>query len=134
MEVFDGFISAVAKEFKIPFHKDTEDSYTANIEFEGDRSQNILVTLTHDESGDRTINYYSVIAKLKKDVPELYKYALQMNSTLDYGAIALINNTLALRNSILLHDCDPQRFMKSLVYIAAKADEMEELLVKENLN
>ena len=134
MEVFDGFISAVSKEFKIPFHKDTEGGYTANLEFEGGRSQEILVTLSNDESGDRIINYYSIIAQLKKDLAELFKYALQMNATLDYGAIALINSTLVLRNSILLQDCDPQRFMKSLIYIAAKADELEELLVKENLH
>lgn len=66
MEIFDGFISAVASEFKIRFHKDDEGNYTTNIEFEGGRSQEILITLTKDESGDRIINYYSVVGKLKK--------------------------------------------------------------------
>jgi len=133
MEIFDGFISAVASEFKIRFHKDDDGNYTTNIEFEGGRSQEILITLTSDESGDRIINYYSVIGKLKKDLCELYKYSLQQNTTFDYGAISLLNDTLILRNTVLLQDCDPHRFMKSLTYIAAKADELEELFIKDNL-
>ncbi len=134
MEVFDGFISAVASEFKIQFHKDSSGGYTTTLEFENDRSQEMLITLTRDESGDRIINYWSVVAGLKKDSPELFKYALQMNSTLDYGALALMNDTLVFRNSILLQDCDPQRFMKSLIYIAAKADELEEILIHKDTN
>lgn len=133
MEVFDGFISAIASEFKIIFHKDAEGSYITNIEFENERSQEVLITLTKDESGDRIINYYSVIGKLKKDLCELYKYMLQLNSTTDYGAVALLNDTLILRNTILLKDCDPIRFMKTLTYIAAKADELEESLIDENI-
>ncbi len=133
MEIFDGFISAVASEFKIRFHKDDDGNYTTNIEFEGGRSQEILITLTSDESGDRIINYYSVIGKLKKDLCELYKYSLQQNTTFDYGAISLLNDTLILRNTVLLQDCDPHRFMKSLTYIGAKADELEELFIKDNL-
>lgn len=134
MEVFDGFISAVASEFKIKFHKDKEGSYTTRIEFENNRSQEMLITLTKDESGDRIINYYSLIGTLKKDLCELYKYSLQLNTTLSYGSIALLNNTLILRNSTLLQDCDPTRFMKSLLYIAAKADELEEMLITTNVN
>jgi hypothetical protein len=133
MEVFDGFISAIASEFKIRFHKDMQGSYTTNIEFDNDRSQEVLVTLSKDESGDRIINYYSIVGKLKKDLCELYKYCLQLNTTLNYGSLALLDSTLVLRNSILLKDCDPVRFMKSLSYIAAKADELEESLIKENI-
>lgn len=133
MEVFDGFISAIASEFKIRFHKDARGSYTTTIEFDNDRSQEVLITLAKDESGDRIINYYSIIGKLKSDLCELYKYCLQLNATLDYGAVALTDDTLILHNSILLKDCDPVRFMKSLSFIAAKADEMEELLIKDNL-
>jgi hypothetical protein len=133
MEVFDGFISAIASEFKIRFHKDAQGSYTTHIEFDNDRSQEVLITLTKDESGDRMINYYSIIGKLKKDLCELYKYCLQLNATLDYGSIALLNDTMILRNSILLKDCDPVRFMKSLSFIAAKADELEEMLINDNI-
>jgi len=39
-----------------------------------------------------------------------------------------------MHNSILLENCEPRRFMKSLIYIAAKADEIEEMLVKDDLN
>lgn len=132
MELFDGFISAIAGEFKIRFHKDEKGSYTTNIEFENDRSQEILITLSKDESGDRLINYYSIIGKLKRDLCELYKFSLQQNATLDYGTIALLNDTLILRSSILLADCEPHQFMKSLTYIAAKADELEELFIQDN--
>jgi hypothetical protein len=134
MEAFDGFIAAIASEFKFKFHKDSDGAYTTNIEFENGRAQQILITLSKDESGDRIIHYYSVIAKLKRDSMELFKYSLKLNSTLDYGAIVLMNDTLVLRNSILLHHCEPQRFMKSLIYIAAKADELEEIFIKENIN
>lgn len=133
MEVFDGFISAIASEFKIKFHKDSEGNYTTTIEFDNDRSQNVLITLSKDEAGDRIINYYSVIGKLKKDLCELYKFVLQLNATLNYAAVSLSEDTLILRNSILLEDCDPIRFMKSLTYIAAKADELEEMLIKDNI-
>jgi hypothetical protein len=133
MEVFDGFISAIASEFKIRFHKDAEGTYTTNIEFENNRSQEVLITLAKDESGDRIINYFSMVGKLKKDLCELYKYCLQLNATLDYAALGLMDDTLVLRNSIMLKDCDPIRFMKSLTYLAAKADEMEELLIKDDI-
>ena len=132
MEVFDGFISAIASEFKIRFHKDSQGSYTTNLEFDNNRSQEVLITLSKDESGDRIINYYSMIGKLKKDLCEQYKYCLQINATLDYGSLALLNDSLILRNSLLLKDCDPIGFMKTLSYIAAKADEFEELLIKDD--
>jgi hypothetical protein len=131
MEVFDGFIAAIGSEFKIQFQKDRDgDAYTTNIEFENGRTQKILITLSKDESGDRIIHYYSVIGKLKHDSMELYKYSLELNSSLDYGAITLMDGTLLLRESILLHHCEPQRFMKSLIYIAAKADELEEIFTR----
>jgi hypothetical protein len=133
MEVFDGFIAAIASEFKMKFQKDPAgDAYTTNIEFENGRTQKILITLSKDESGDRIIHYYSVIGKLKHDSMKLYKYSLELNSSLDYGAITLMDGTLLLRESILLHHCEPQRFMKSLIYIAAKADELEEMFNKHN--
>ena len=134
MEIFDGFIAAIASEFKIKFHKDTKGAYSTSIEFENERTQDVLITLSKDESGDNIIHYHSVIVKLKRDSLELYKYSLGLNSTLDYGAIVLMEDTLILRNSILLHHCEPQRFMKSLVYIAAKADELNEMFVKKNLD
>ena len=110
MEVFDGFISAIASEFKIRFHKDAQGSYTTHIEFENNRSQEVLITLAKDESGDRIINYYSIIGKLKKDLCELYKYCLQLNTTLDYGSLSLLNDTLILRNSILTQGLRPGPF------------------------
>lgn len=66
----------------------------------------------------------STIAKVKADQPELFKYALKLNATIDYSAIALMNETLVLKNTLLLEDCDPHQFMKSLIYVAAKADEL----------
>lgn len=134
MEVFDGFIAAIATEFKIKFHKDEEGVYTTNLEFENGRTQEVLITLSRDETGDRVINYYSVVVRLKNDYYELYKLALQLNTTLIYGGLSLLNSTLILRDSIMLKDCDPQRFMKSLTYIAAKADELEELFLKKNIH
>ena len=133
MEVFDGFIAAVASEFKIKFHKDSSGVYTTQLEFENGRSQEVLITLAKDEAGDRVINMYSVVVKLKDDFFELYKYSLQLNATIHYGALALLNDTMVLKTSLLLKDCEPVRFMKSLTYIAAKADELEELLVKKNI-
>jgi hypothetical protein len=134
MEIFDGFISAIASELKIPFHKDDEGQYTATVEFDNDRSQEIMVTLRRDESGDRVINYHSEILDIKTDMPDLYKYCLILNNTFDYGALALRDKTLVMYNSILLDELDPVRFIKSLIYIAAKADELEEMLLKEDIH
>lgn len=134
MEVFDGFIAAIASEFKLKFHKDSEGAYTTLISFDNDRSQQVLITLSKDEVGDRIVNYYSIVGKLKGDFGELYKFALQTNSSLLFGAMALVEDTLILRDSMLLQECDPRRFMKSLTYIAAKADEIEEVLLKKNIS
>ena len=134
MQVFDGFVAAIASEFKIKFHKTHEGVYNTVIEFEGNRSQEVVLTLTHDESGDRLINYYAVIAKVKADYCELFKYVLQLNSTIDYGAVALMDDMLIMRNTLLLDDCEPHQFVKSLTYIAAKADELEEMLTKKDNN
>lgn len=131
MHIFDGFIAAIAEELRIKFHKKEPGAYTTKIEFEDDRSHEVLVNLAKDESGDRMIHYYSMIAHLKKEDVELFRYILKTNSTLDYGAIALLGDDLILRNSILLEDCEPKRFLKSLIYIAAKADELEELLTQK---
>ena len=133
MEMFDGFISAIAGEFKIRFHKDEDGNYTTNIEFEDSRSQEMFITLSKDESGDSIIKYYSIIGKLKRDLSELYKFLLQQNVMLDYGSIALLNDTLVIKSSILLDECNPHEFMKSLIYIAAKADEFEEMFTKNNV-
>lgn len=134
MEIFDGFISAIASELKIPFHKDKKGNYTVSLEFDNGRSQDVLVSLKKDESGDRVIHYHSKIASLKQDTWDLYKSSLQQNLTFDYGALALDKNTLVMHNTVLLENCEPRRFMKSLIYIAAKADEIEELLAKEDTN
>jgi hypothetical protein len=134
MEIFDGFISAIASEFKIPFRKDSHGNYTTTIEFENGRSQDILVYLKKDESGDRVIHYHAVVVSpLKQGSKDIYKTVLKKNLTLDYGALALDKEALVMRNTILLEDCDPRRFMKSLVYIAAKADELEEQIQKGDI-
>ena len=135
MEIFDGFISAIASEFKIPFRKDNHGNYTATLEFENGRSQDILVYLKKDESGDRVIHYHSVvISPFKHSSKNLYKTVLEQNITFDYGALALDKEALVMRNTVLLEDCDPRRFMKSLVYVAAKADELEEQFLEYDIN
>jgi hypothetical protein len=132
MEIFDGFIAAVASEFKIKFQKTKNGIYDTKIEFDNGRSQHVMVALSFDESGDRLINYYSVIEKIPADTVELFQFSLKMNATIDYGAIALMDDTLILRNTLLLEDCDPHQFVKSLIYIAAKADELEEQLTSKD--
>ena len=132
MELFDGFIAAITSEFNIKFQRDDEDNYVTTIEFQNDRKQDVQISLSVDESGDRIIHFDSVIKKIKKDSPVLYKQSLEINSSLDYGAIVLDEGTLLLRNSILLHHCEPQRFMKNLLYIAAKADELEEKFTRKD--
>lgn len=134
MEIFDGFISAIASELKMPFHKSKNGNYTVTLEFDNGRNQDVTVYLKKDESGDRVIHYQSRIVTLKKDTWDLYKSALRQNLTFDYGALALDKDTLVMHNSVLLEDCEPRRFMKSLIYIAAKADEIEETLSKDDVN
>ena len=135
MEAFDGFISAIASEFKIPFRKDNQGNYTTTLEFENGRSQDVLIYLRQDESGDRVIHYHSVVVSpFKHSSKNIYKTMLEQNLTLDYVALALDKDALVMHNTILLQDCDPRRFMKSLVYIAAKADELEEQFHKEDIN
>ncbi len=132
MELFDGYIAAIASEFDIKFSKEKEGHYSTVIEFENNREQEVSISLSKDESGDRMIHFHSMIAKLEKDSPQLFKKSLQINAALDYGAIVLDNHKLRLRSSLLLHHCEPQRFMKNLMYVAAKADELEEKFTKKD--
>ena len=132
MELFDGYIAAIASEFNIKFKKENEGHYTTTIEFENNRKQEVLISLSKDESGDRMIIYHSMISKIDNNSQAIYKKSLQINAILDYGAIVLDKNKLMLRSSILLHHCEPQRFMKNLLYIAAKADELEEKFTKKD--
>lgn len=134
MEIFDGFISAIASEFKIPFHKDKTGNYNSTIEFDNGRSQDVNIKLGRDESGDRIIKCQSVVMGLKNLTPDFYRQCLELNFGLDYGALAIQDNALVMQNSTLLENCEPRIFIKSLIYLAAKADEFEEMLIKDDLN
>ena len=130
LEAFDGFIAAISTETKIPFIKETDGRYFSNIEFEGGRKQRVLVSLGKDDADDPLVHYYSVICKVKKDDLNLYKDSLKINTNLDYGAIAILDDSLIIHQTMFLKDMDPQRFIKSLLYVAAKADELEEALIQ----
>jgi len=135
LEIFDGFISAVSTELQIPFKKERDGEFSANIEFEGGRHQKVLISFDTDDQGDPMINYYSVICKLEQDNPELFKESLLMNTALTYGSIALMDdNSLIMHQATFIKDMDPQRFIKSLLYVAAKADELEEELIGEDIS
>jgi len=135
LEIFDGFINAISSELSIPFHKEADGQYSANIEFEGGRHQRVLITFDRDDQGDPMINYYSVICKLNEDAPDLFREALLLNTTLTYGAIALMDDSsLIMHQATFLKDMDPQRFVKSLLYVAAKADELEEQLIGQDIS
>ncbi|MDH5717442.1 MAG: YbjN domain-containing protein [Spirochaetia bacterium] len=130
LEIFDGFIAAITTETKIPFIKEEDGKYYANIEFEGGRKQRVLVSLGKDDANDPLVHYYSVICKIKEDDLSLYKDALKINVNLDYGAIALLDDSMVIHQTMFLEDMDPKRFIKSLLYVAAKADELEEALIQ----
>ena len=136
MQAFDGFIAAIASELKIPFRKKAEGQYTANVEFDNNRHQDVLVAIDNDEAGDKILRYYALIGKVNTEDKNIYKKALLVNAKLDYGSIALIENSLVLCNSMVLKDCecDPESFIKSLFYSAAKADELEELFMGTDLH
>lgn len=132
LKIFDGFIAAISSETKIPFHKDENNNYTATLEFENNRTQKVFITFDKDEAGDGIIRYYSVICHLKEEQHsvDLFRDALRYSSSLDYGAVALMQNVLVLVQTKMLINLEVRSFMKSLIYVAAKADELEEALVK----
>lgn len=132
VKAFDGFIAAVSAEMNIPFHKEKDGEYSSDIEFEGGRHQKVRVTLGKDDSGDPTINYYSNICKLTEELStnlKLLTDSLKMNAILTYGAVAISKNDLIIHQTYYLKDMDPIRFVKSLLYVAARADELEENIV-----
>ncbi len=130
LEIFDGFIAAINTETKIPFHKEADGKYSANITFEGGRKQKVIVSLGKDESGDSVLNYCSNIKKLEEKDSALFKEVLTLNASLTYGAIAIMKDTFVIHQTYFVKDLDPQRFMKSLLYVAAKADELEDIFKK----
>ena len=134
LEAFDGFIAAVNTETKIPFYKESDGHYIAEISFEEGRKQKVLIFVDTDDAGDSTINYYSKICKLQSSDLITFKTALELNVTLTYGAVALMDGSLVIHQTYFLKDMDPQRFMKSLLYVAAKADELEELFIHQDIS
>ena len=130
LKVFDGFIAAVNTETKIPFYKESDGNYVAHVDFENGQGQDVLVFLDTDESGDNTINYYSKVCKVDQETIDLFKKALEMNVSLAYGALALMESSLVIHQSYFLQNLDPQRFIKSLLYVAAKASELKEVFDK----
>lgn len=134
INVFDGFIAAVSTETRIPFEKEEEGRYRATVSFANGRKQNVLVLLDKDDMGDPTINYYSIICDLETDDVDLFKTALQLNVSLTYGSVALLDGSLIVHHTYFLNNLDPQRFIKSLLYVAAKADELEEVLIEQDKN
>lgn len=130
LKTFDGFIAAVSTETKIPFHGNDEGHYTAELQFEDGRHQKVFVILDKDEAGDSIVRYYSVVCHLKKNQQtfELFHDALKLSTSFDYGALGLMDNTLIVFQTVMLQTLEVSNFMKSLIYVAAKADELEENL------
>ncbi len=131
-KIFDAFVAAVNTETKIPFHKESDGNYIATIEFKNDQKQKVLIFLDRDEAGDSTVNYYSKICDIDKSENQheslsIFRDALELNISLTYGAIAFVRNSLVIHQTYFLQNLDPQRFMKSLLYVAAKANELEEV-------
>ena len=130
LKAFDGFIAAINTETKIPFRKESDGNYVAHVNFEGAQEQDVLIFLDTDESGDNMVNYYSKVCNVEHDAMDLFKKALEMNVSLAYGAVALMENSFVIHQSYFLQDLDPQRFIKSLLYVAAKASELGEIFAK----
>lgn len=133
IDAFDSFINAVSVETHVQFEKIKSGHYEVNIEFEGGRQQRCTVRLSKDDSGDLTIEYYSVICEVLTDNVQLFKNALRLNLALTYGALSLMGNHLILKQTTWLKSNDPVRFIKSLTYVAAMADELEEKLTGDDL-
>ena len=132
-EEFDEFISAVSVETHVNFEKIKDGHYQANVEFEGGRHQRCTVRLAKDDVDDPTVEYYSVICEVPQENTQLYKAALILNLSLTYGALSLMGNHLILKQTTWLQNNDPLRFIKSLTYVAAMADELEEKLTGDDL-
>lgn len=134
VDIIGEFISAIEAETHVEFKKESEDTYIARIEFEGGRFQKVMVSFSKDESGDPTVEYYSRVTEITEENTELYKTALKINLQLIYGALAVLDNHLIIVQTLFLKDLDPQRFIKSLFYVAARADELEEELTQADRN
>ncbi len=129
---FDAFIAAVSAETKIKFQPEAAGKYQTTLEFEGGRKQTVHIYLGKDDAGDPIIEYFSRICPIEKDNGDLFFAALVTNTRLTYGAIAINGKNLILKQTNLLNNLDPERFLKSLSYVAAKADELEEELTSND--
>jgi len=134
LELFDGFIGAIAAETSFNIKKEGAGHYSAVIVFDNGRKQNVKMVLGEDDSGDPVLSYYSRICKVDSEELKLYRDALKMNLALSYGAIGIQDDELVFHNSYYVKSMDPERFIKSLSYVAAKADELEEVLIANDEN
>ena len=132
LKAFHEFLSAVAEETNTHFTDCGEGSYIGAVEFDSGQSQKVLIELNQDEAGDSQVSYYSLVLKegswSNNSANDLFESLLSINSSLSYGALALFDGDIILRNATFIKDLDPERFIKSFYYVAAKANELSEEL------
>lgn len=132
LKAFHEFLSAVGEETRTTFTDCGEGSYVGTVEFDSGQAKKVLIELDKDEAGDSQVTYYSLVLKKGSwptaNAHQLYQALLEYNSMLSYGALALFEGDIILRNATFIKDLDPERFIKSYYYVAAKASELSEEL------
>lgn len=98
-----------------------------NLKTGGERRQQMrLEEVTQDEA--MFLRLSTVVGKAGRFVPEKYKELLLLNSSLVYGAFALMDGNIVLTETMDRDPVDLRRTARVLQSMAAKADQFERML------
>lgn len=131
---FSIFIDAINEETDLKIIKEEENVYSTDIDFEDTtRKQRVLIKYLKDQMKNEIVTFYSIICPLPQNLEaEFLKQSLMLNASFSCGSISIQDEHLIMFYSYFFQGLEPEQFIKTLLYIAAKADELEEVLVKQD--
>ena len=110
------------------------DAYAATVTLEDGRTQEIWIDFSKSDGGEQAI--VQLCTPCGEADPPRYEWALKLNMSIPYGAIALAeldgSQCLAMVDSYLRATVDPEDIAKSLMSLARQGDAIEKALVHED--
>ena len=96
------------------------------VPLDGGRTQMIERQVFH-EDGEDYIRFFSVIGPITDFDERRFKAALRLNWTMLFGAFALFDDQLAIVDTFLIREADPDEVRLSVGHMAKTADRYEQL-------
>ena len=121
----------------LPLSRDLHDGrYHVTVPLSGGRSQTVHIESIDDSRFKRRV--VSVFSVCCPAVPAFYERALELNSLIPHGAVALEavdgQRQFVVADTMMQATCEPEGIRQAVLSIARNADEIEMLLTDEDEN